>query len=226
MPSDEQIRHIIARRAALELRDGDVVNLGIGIPSLVNRYLPPGRRIHLHSENGILEMGPPPSPEEADPNLINASRQPVTELPGTSYFDSALSFAMIRGGHIDVTVVGALQVSEKGDIASWVIPGKSVLGVGGAMDLVVGTKRVIVAMRHTTKEGRPRLLERCTLPLTAKGVADTVVTEHAVFRFRKGRMVLVEIGDHITVEELQRITSARFQIEEPLRVVNRWGDGR
>ncbi len=226
MPTAEQIRHIIARRAALELKDGEVVNLGIGIPSLVNRYVPSGKHIHLHSENGILEFGPPPSQEEADPDLINASRQPVTELPGTSYFDSALSFAMIRGGHIDVAVVGALQVSEMGDIASWAVPGRAVLGVGGVMDLVVGTKRVIVVMRHTTKEGEPKLVPKCTLPLTAKGVVDTVITEHAVFHFRDGRMVLVEIGDHIDVAELQRITAARFEIEDPLRVVNRWGDLR
>lgn len=224
MPTEEQIRHIIARRAALELNDGEVVNLGIGIPSLVNGYVAPGKRIHLHSENGILEIGPPPSPEKADPNLINASRQPVTELPGTSYFDSALSFAMMRGGHIDVTIVGALQVSETGDLASWSVPGRTVLGVGGAMDLVVGAKRVIVAMQHTTKEGAPKLVPKCTLPLTAKGIVNTVVTEHAVFQFRKGRMVLVEIGDHIRIDELQRITSAHFDIEEPLRVANRWGD--
>lgn len=222
MPTEEQIRHIIARRAALELHDGDVVNLGIGIPSLVNNYVPPGVRIHLHSENGILEVGPSPSPDKADPNLVNASRQPVTELPGTSYFDSALSFSMMRGGHIDATIIGALQVSETGDIASWAVPGKTVLGVGGAMDLVVGAKRVIVAMQHTTKEGEPKLVPQCTLPLTARGEADAVVTEHAVFRFQNGRMVLVEIGDHIDLETLRRLTAATFEVDESLRVVKRW----
>ncbi|MDA8351596.1 MAG: 3-oxoacid CoA-transferase subunit B [Firmicutes bacterium] len=215
------IRRRIARRAAQELRDGDVVNLGIGIPTLVNNELPPGVNIHLHTENGMMEVGPSPPPEAADPQLINASRQLISELPGSSYFDSGLSFAMMRGGHLDVTIIGALQVSQRGDLASWAVPGKTVLGVGGAMDLVVGAKRVIVATTHRTKEGQPKLLPECTLPLTARGEVDVLVTEHAVFRFEANCMILTEIGSHLSLRELKAITPAEFQVHPQLKVVNR-----
>ncbi|SDC09166.1 3-oxoacid CoA-transferase subunit B [Melghirimyces thermohalophilus] len=215
------IRRRIARRAAQELRDGDVVNLGIGIPTLVNNELSPGVNIHLHTENGMMEVGPSPPPEAADPQLINASRQLISELPGSSYFDSGLSFAMMRGGHLDVTIIGALQVSQRGDLASWAVPGKTVLGVGGAMDLVVGAKRVIVATTHRTKEGQPKLLPECTLPLTARGEVDVLVTEHAVFRFEANCMILTEIGSHLSLRELKAITPAEFQVHPQLKVVNR-----
>ncbi|MDN4595253.1 3-oxoacid CoA-transferase subunit B [Polycladomyces subterraneus] len=222
MNQRDRIRHCIARRAALELRDGDVVNLGIGIPTLVNDYIPPGVTIHLHTENGMLEVGPTPPPDQVDPLLVNASRQPISELPGASYFDSGLSFAMMRGGHLDTTIIGALQVSQAGDIASWAVPGKTVLGVGGAMDLVVGAKRVIVATTHQTKEGQPKILPECTLPLTARGEVDVLVTEHAVFHFNEGRMILVEIGDHLDLKELKSITPADYEIHPQLTVVDRW----
>ena len=222
MNRKERIRHIIAKRAARELRDGDVVNLGIGIPTLVSDYIPPGVTVHFHTENGMLEVGPTPPPDRADPQLINASRQPISELPGASYFDSGLSFAIMRGGHLDATVIGALQVSQRGDLASWAVPGKPVLGVGGAMDLVVGAKRVIVATTHLTKDGKPKILPECTYPLTAREEVDVLVTEHAVFRFEKGKMFLVEIGDHLTMEELKSITPAEYDIHPDLKVVDRW----
>ena len=222
MNRKEHIRRCIAKRAAQELKDGDVVNLGIGIPTLVSDYVPPNVSIHLHTENGMLEVGPSPPPEQADPQLINASRQPVSELPGASYFDSGLSFAIMRGGHLDATIIGALQVSQKGDLASWAIPGKPILGVGGAMDLVVGAKRVIVATTHQTKDGQPKILPECTYPLTAREEVDVLVTEHAVFRFEKGKMILVEIGDHLTLEDLKSITPAEYEIHPHLKVVNRW----
>lgn len=222
MNRKERIRHCIAKRAAQELKDGDVVNLGIGIPTLVNDYIPSDITIHLHTENGMLEVGPTPPPEKADPQLINASRQPISELPGASYFDSGLSFAIMRGGHLDATIIGGLQVSQTGDLASWAIPGKPILGVGGAMDLVVGAKRVIVTTTHQTKNGEPKILPKCTYPLTARGEVDVLVTEHAVFRFEEGKMILVEIGDHLALEDLKSITPAEYEIHPHLKVVNRW----
>jgi 3-oxoacid CoA-transferase B subunit len=204
-------RHYIAWRCAQELEDG-VVNLGIGIPILVADYFDPARRIALHSENGILGVGPSPPPGEEDPDLINASKLPVTELPYTSFFDSAWSFAMMRGGHVDATVVGGLQVAENGDLASWAVPGQDVLGVGGVMDLVVGARRVIVAMTHLSDTGEPKVVPRCTYPLTAPACVDTLVTEYAVFRFRDGQMLLTELIAEVDLDILRAITPARFDV--------------
>lgn len=200
----------IAARAAQELKPGEVVNLGIGIPNLIPGHLGADTEIFLHTENGLLGVGPRPTDGEADPDLIDAAKRPVTALPGASYFDSASSFAMIRGGHVDVAVLGALQVSESGDIANWAIPGKDVLGVGGAMDLVVGAKRVIVTMTSTTPTGEPKLVRECTLPLTARGVVDVVVTELAVFRFEDGALTLTELLGDGTVADVDAVTDASF----------------
>lgn len=209
-PTPEQIKHYIAWRCAQELPEG-VINLGIGIPIYVADYLPQGRTT-LHSENGILGVGPAPDEESADPDLVNASKLPVSELLHTSFFDSSLSFAMMRGGHLDATVVGALQVAENGDIASWAIPGQDVLGVGGVMDLVVGARRVIVAMTHLSSKGEPKIVLRCTYPLTAKARVDTIVTEYAVFKCVEGKLLLVERVEEITDEALRRITPATYEI--------------
>jgi 3-oxoacid CoA-transferase B subunit len=206
-------KSLIAARAAAELRPGEVVNLGIGIPNLIPGHLGSGTRIFLHTENGLLGVGPRPGEEEVDPDLVDAAKRPVTALPGASYFDSASSFAMIRGGHVDVAVLGALQVSEKGDIANWAIPGKDVLGVGGAMDLVVGARRVIVTMTSTTPSGEPKLVGECTFPLTARAAVDVVVTERAVFRFRDHSLSLTELLDGATVEDVERVTGARFVVD-------------
>lgn len=221
----ESIKHYIAWRCAQELTSG-VVNLGIGIPTLVADYLPKGR-ITLHSENGILGVGPEPGPEDKVQNvdhinLVNASGvQPITALPHASYFDSSLSFAIMRGGHLDATVIGALQVSEAGDIASWAVPGKDVLGVGGAMDLVIGAKRVIAAMTHLSPKGEPKILPECTYPLTAKKRVDTIITEHAVFKFREGRLWLVELVDELTFEQLKEMTPASYEIADDFKWVER-----
>ena len=206
----EDVKSRIAARAAQELRPGEVVNLGIGIPNLIPGLLGPDTEIFLHTENGLLGVGPRPTDAEADPDLIDAAKRPVTALPGASYFDSASSFAMIRGGHVDVAVLGALQVSESGDIANWAIPGKDVLGVGGAMDLVVGAKRVIVTMTSTTPTGEPKLVRECTLPLTARGVVDVVVTELAVFRFQDGGLTLTELLGDGTAADVHAVTDAAF----------------
>jgi 3-oxoacid CoA-transferase B subunit len=183
----------IAARAAEELHPGEVVNLGIGIPNLIPGFLGPDTSVVLHTENGLLGVGPRPGDGELDPDLIDAAKQPITALPGAAYFDSATSFAMIRGGHVDVAVLGALEVSGEGDIANWAVPGKDVLGVGGAMDLVVGARRVIVTMTSTSSRGEPKVVERCTYPLTAAGAVDVVVTELSVFRRIDGALHLTEL---------------------------------
>jgi 3-oxoacid CoA-transferase B subunit len=208
----EDVRAKIAARAALELRPGDVVNLGIGIPNLIPSFLGSETRIHLHSENGLLGVGPRPQPDELDPDLIDAAKQPVTALPGAAYFDSTDSFAMIRGGHVDVAVLGALQVSAGGDIANWAAPGRDVLGVGGAMDLVVGARTVIVTMTSTSSAGEPKLVAKCSYPLTASAAADVVVTELAVFRFPDGVLTLTELLDGATVDHVARVTAAPYAI--------------
>jgi 3-oxoacid CoA-transferase len=203
----------IATRAVQELQPGEIVNLGIGIPNLVPGLLGDAARVFLHTENGLLGVGPRPGEDELDPDLIDAAKRPVTALPGAAYFDSAQSFAMIRGGHIDVAVLGALQVSIAGDIANWAAPGKDVLGVGGAMDLVVGARRVIVTMTSTSSTGEPKVVSECTYPLTARAAADVVVTELSVFRLRDGALVLTELLGDATLEQVRAATGAPFDID-------------